>query len=108
MMEQVDPDRTGREPAHDEEQRDRHEVQDGDPLVIDGEQPRPDGVAGVQVIDRRGFRFGRGRRGRRAAVEDCGTHYCFPVDCVRSVGAPFGAGNCSVRSGVVPLRRLRM
>jgi hypothetical protein len=51
--------RTGHQPAEREEHVDGDQVEDRDPLVVPGEEPRADAVAGVQVVVARrlGFRL---------------------------------------------------
>src|SRR5262249_18313196 len=106
---QVEPDHPGQRPADGEEDGQEDQVQDGDPLVVDGEQPRPEAVTVLQVAHVTGF-------GLRLLVDevglavDGGAHYLGPPPSVDlaggggSVMAPTGAGACSFRSGVSPLR----
>jgi len=48
--EEVDADQGGENAADEEENGDRAEIQEGDALVVGGEQPRFEAVRGVQVV----------------------------------------------------------
>jgi hypothetical protein len=50
---QLQPDAGRERPAQREHQRDAHQEQDGDPLVVDGEEPGPHGGTGGQAAGRR-------------------------------------------------------
>ena len=48
--EQFQPDQQGEESADKEKDSDRHQVQQGDPLVVHGQQPRLDAIVLVQIV----------------------------------------------------------
>ena len=50
---QLEAEHEREEAAEHEHERDRDQVEDRDPLVVLGEQPRPDAVVGVEVVGRR-------------------------------------------------------
>ena len=106
--EQVEAHQPAAMPPDHEEDRDRHQVQDADPLVVDGEQPRPDAVVRVQVV-----RLGRRRLGWTAVRHRAGMcQMCVLIGLLlrrrrrlRRLGSELrpGHGVRSVRSGVCPL-----
>ena len=108
--EQVEPDEPGGDPADDEEDGDRDQVQDADPLVVDGEQPRPDAVDWCSGSSARPAAARAAERARRAGrVGNGGAHVASsPATATSaasvSVRRPTGAGVRSVRSGVCPLQ----
>ena len=50
---QLEPDGAREQAAEHEHDRDRDQVEERDPLVVDGEEPRADAVVGVEVVDAR-------------------------------------------------------
>src|SRR5207253_11483424 len=69
---QLQADQGGEDAADGEHDRDAGQVEEGDPLVVGGEEPGADAVADVEVVDalagRRGRPLRRRRRGRGPAV----------------------------------------